>query len=185
MYILLMQDALYEQPFLIDPNRIHFLLGRYEIKQVSNYSPDIKKFSNMLAEENYTRILVRPGDFSCPQQEANFLLTEVFTGKAIGYNSICEHQEHSGKHFAKLNGMFIDAAYRGKGLSTLSYSAAIEWAKQNNLKEIYVNYHEKNVASIKAGKKFGFKEEARSVCLWLDAGNNCENALTIHTVRRL
>ncbi len=59
--------------------------------------------------------------------------------------------------FAYLGFMFIDPAFRGRGLNQLVASRLVTWATERGITEVKLNVYAENTAAIRAYEKAGFK----------------------------
>lgn len=60
--------------------------------------------------------------------------------------------------YAFLGFMYVDPAYRGKGVNSLIIQALVEWSHKKGLTEIRLHVYSENVPAIKAYEKVGFKK---------------------------
>lgn len=74
------------------------------------------------------------------------------------------------RHFAYLGFMYVDPAYRGKGINKLIMQQAIDWAKAAGLSVLHLDVYSENEGAIKAYKKVGFKENMVDMKLDLREG---------------
>ncbi|MEO6611444.1 MAG: GNAT family N-acetyltransferase [Chitinophagaceae bacterium] len=62
-----------------------------------------------------------------------------------------QHTQH-----AYLGFMYVDPAYRGKGINKMIMDALKNWSLSNNITELRLDVYTENAAAIKAYEKFGF-----------------------------
>ena len=78
----------------------------------------------------------------------------VAQGEVVGAIFVIE----SGWGFGEI-GMFVAAAWRGRGVGTSLVEAAIEWAKARRLHKLTLSVFPHNAPAISLYRKFGFVEE--------------------------
>ncbi len=61
------------------------------------------------------------------------------------------------EHYAFLGFMYVDPAYRGKGVNKRIIDKLVEWSDKKGLKEIRLQVYSDNLPAIKAYEKVGFK----------------------------
>jgi GNAT superfamily N-acetyltransferase len=90
--------------------------------------------------------------------------SEVFVAKfdnklvASGHVRIKNGEEFNAfEKYAFLGFMYVDPAYRGKGINQKITNALIEWAKERGLDEIRLKVYSENKSALKAYEKSGFK----------------------------
>lgn len=64
--------------------------------------------------------------------------------------------------------LFIQPAYRGRGLSALFHEARLDWAKMRKFKRVIVSHRISNQASAAAIRRAGFAETHAENKLWPD-----------------
>jgi GNAT superfamily N-acetyltransferase len=82
-------------------------------------------------------------------------------GKVIGGGSAIIKEGNPYNTFARyafLGFMFVDPAYRGKGVNKLVIDRLVEWSDKKGLKEIRLQVYSDNLPAIKAYEKVGFKK---------------------------
>lgn len=82
---------------------------------------------------------------------------------------------------------YVDAPYRGQGLSRLLYRARIDWALgQPQLKRLVISHREGNEASRRANQAFGFAFTGKEMTLWPDGVEALEYnyVLDLQSLRR-
>lgn len=60
--------------------------------------------------------------------------------------------------YAFLGFMYVEPAYRGRGINSLIIEKLMEWSKKKGLKEIRLQVYSDNIPAIKAYEKVGFKK---------------------------
>jgi GNAT superfamily N-acetyltransferase len=60
--------------------------------------------------------------------------------------------------YAFLGFMYVEPAYRGKGINSLIIKKLVEWSEQKGLKEIRLHVYSDNITAINAYEKVGFKK---------------------------
>jgi ribosomal protein S18 acetylase RimI-like enzyme len=60
--------------------------------------------------------------------------------------------------YAFLGFMYVEPAYRGKGINSLIIQKLVEWSKQKGLTEIRLHVYSDNITAINAYEKVGFKK---------------------------
>lgn len=76
--------------------------------------------------------------------------------KLIGITGVFKNWRDETGKTANFGMSYLDAGYRGKGLSALLYQARIDWARATGFEKITVGHREGNEASKAANQKFGF-----------------------------
>jgi aminoglycoside 6'-N-acetyltransferase I len=98
---------------------------------------------------------------------AEVLIASEGSGRAIGFAelSIRPYAEgcYSGR-VAYLEGWFVDAASRGKGVGAALVKAAEEWARAQDCTELASDTEIDNAASASAHRSLGFEEVDRIMC---------------------
>ncbi len=61
--------------------------------------------------------------------------------------------------YAYLGFMFVDPAYRGKGVNQLIMSELANWCTSKNIREMKLQVYHDNVSAIRAYEKVGFKQD--------------------------
>ena len=74
-------------------------------------------------------------------------------GKYVGYLSICPEKD-SGKLF--LSKIYVDHDQRGKGVARDAMNFAVKYAKDRNLKAIYLKCLRDNINSVNSYMQMGF-----------------------------
>lgn len=64
---------------------------------------------------------------------------------------------------ALIDGLYVEKEYRNQGIATKLINFAINWAKEKNVKNIYLNVLEKNKDAINLYYKKGFKNFERKL----------------------
>lgn len=86
--------------------------------------------------------------------------TEIFglfdQDKLIGITGVFLNRRDPARKSASFGMSYIDAEYRGRGLSKLLYQARIDWAKAKGFEKVVVGHREGNDISKAANQKFGF-----------------------------
>ncbi|PZP56678.1 MAG: hypothetical protein DI586_02885 [Micavibrio aeruginosavorus] len=86
--------------------------------------------------------------------------TEIFglfdDQKLIGITGAFENWRDETGKTANFGMSYLDAGYRGKGLSRLLYQARIDWARAKGFEKVAVGHREGNEVSKAANQKFGF-----------------------------
>jgi GNAT superfamily N-acetyltransferase len=90
--------------------------------------------------------------------EAEVLVAES-DGKVVGSGSAQirkadEFLKHT--HFAYLGFMFVEPAFRGKGINRLMLETLIDWAKAKGISEIRLEVYDENTVAKNAYIKAGF-----------------------------
>ena len=79
---------------------------------------------------------------------------------------------------------FIEAEYRGKGLSRLMYQARLDWVRaQSQFKRVVVSHRESNEASRRANQAFDFQYVGRESRTWPDGVAEVEVHYELHIPR--
>ena len=73
-----------------------------------------------------------------------------------------DHEE-----YAYLGFMYTQPEYRGRGLNQKIIQVLMDWAKDNDLKEVRLTVYNENVPAIKAYEKVGFREHLNEMRLRL------------------
>jgi ribosomal protein S18 acetylase RimI-like enzyme len=60
--------------------------------------------------------------------------------------------------YAFLGFMYVEPAYRGKGINSLIIKKLVEWSEKKGLKEIRLHVYSDNINAINAYEKVGFKK---------------------------
>jgi GNAT superfamily N-acetyltransferase len=93
------------------------------------------------------------------------LLAEM-DGHAVGcgYGKILENNRWSvNKSYGYIGFMYVDEAYRGRGISDMIIKDLCQWFRENNLNEVRLKVYEKNESAIKAYLKSGFNEHMKEM----------------------
>jgi RimJ/RimL family protein N-acetyltransferase len=100
----------------------------------------------------------------------------LFDGDAlIGITAVFRWAEDPSGNTAILAGSFIDAAYRGRGLSRLLYDARLAWIRQQrHFTRVVVAHRLSNEASRRANRHYGFVEFGRVPRDWPDGATEDE-----------
>ena len=87
----------------------------------------------------------------------------------VGLTGIFTRADDQSGKTGQLGMSFIDAAYRGQGLSRLLYEVRINWAReQGRFDVILVSHRVDNEASRRANQAFGFKYIGKELTDWPD-----------------
>ena len=93
----------------------------------------------------------------------------------IGLTGICRWYGDESGRTACLVMSFIDAAYRGRGLSSLLYEARLSWLMNNgSFDRVRVSHRRGNEASRCANRRYGFKKIKEQVINWPDGQDDVE-----------
>ena len=92
--------------------------------------------------------------------EAAVVVAEV-NGNLVGSGSAIIKTGNTYNTFSRyafLGFMYVDPAYRGKGINSLIIQALVDWSHKKGLQEIRLHVYSENVPAIKAYEKVGFKK---------------------------
>lgn len=92
--------------------------------------------------------------------EAEVVVAEI-NGNVVGGGSAIIKEGKSYNTFNQysfLGFMYVEPAYRGKGVNRLIIENLIEWSHQKGLTEIRLQVYSENLPAIKAYEKVGFKK---------------------------
>ena len=102
-----------------------------------------------------------------PEDNAIFMLFD--DEKPIGITGVGIFSDDPTRRTAILWGSWLEAEYRGKGVSKLMYETRINWAKaQPTVERIIVSHRASNVASKYANQKHGFRFTRTHEKTWHD-----------------
>ena len=72
------------------------------------------------------------------------------------------------EYHAFIGFLYVDPAYRGRGVNRLVLDALFQWARKNDLPEIHLTVYPENASAIRAYEKVGFKPYISEMRLNLD-----------------
>lgn len=99
--------------------------------------------------------------------DACLVVAEV-EGEVIGSGYALIQQAKSIKkdpYHAYLGFMFVQPAYRGKGVNGQIINYLMEWSKERNIAEIVLDVYAENESALKAYEKIGFQPDMLSMRL--------------------
>jgi RimJ/RimL family protein N-acetyltransferase len=79
-------------------------------------------------------------------------------GLIVGRLSIARDQHPASKHVADL-GLMVAMSHRRQGIGTKLLEAALEWARQSDVRKLELHVFPHNEAAIKLYERFGFVQE--------------------------
>ena len=99
-----------------------------------------------------------------------------YDGDIIGMTGIVTASEDPSGKTAKLCASYIRDGHKGKGLSTLFYTARIAWARAHSdqFDKIFVSHRKGNEASRRANQAFGFVFKSEAPRQWPDGTTDLE-----------
>jgi RimJ/RimL family protein N-acetyltransferase len=93
----------------------------------------------------------------------------------IGITGVSVFRDDPTGETAILWGSWLEADFRGKGLSGLIYNARLDWAKRHpSIKRIIVSHRASNLASKYANQKHGFSFTGTHEKVWTDGATEDE-----------
>lgn len=100
----------------------------------------------------------------------------LFTGETpIGITGVSVFSDDPTGETAILWGSWLEADFRGKGLSELMYKARLDWAKRHpGVKRVIVSHRASNLASKYANQKHGFTFTRTHEKVWADGATEAE-----------
>ena len=106
------------------------------------------------------------GELACNDDAAVFIAEEA--GTAVGFAQ-CQlrHDYVEGTETSPvgyLEGIYVDEAYRGRGIARELLEVCEEWARGKGCAEFASDCEIDNTDSLKFHLKVGFKEEGRIIC---------------------
>jgi L-phenylalanine/L-methionine N-acetyltransferase len=102
-------------------------------------------------ERRYLRALRR-------YPHAAVFVAEAEDGRVIGRLSISRDQHPASRHVADL-GLMVDAEYRRRGIGRALLDAAVEWAREAEVRKLELHVFPWNEAAIALYEDFGFIRE--------------------------
>lgn len=101
----------------------------------------------------------------------------LFDGnEAVGFSGVVPWRDDPSGKSAVMVMDFVDARYRGQGLSRLLYQARIDWAvKQQHFQRVIISHREGNEASRRANQVFGFVYTGKELIDWPDGTKDREH----------
>jgi L-phenylalanine/L-methionine N-acetyltransferase len=102
-------------------------------------------------ERRYLRALRR-------YPHAAVFVAEAEDGRVIGRLSISRDQHPASRHVADL-GLMVDAEYRRRGIGRALLDAAVEWAREAEVRKLELHVFPWNEAAIALYEDFGFVRE--------------------------
>ena len=94
------------------------------------------------------------------EPDAEVLVAEV-NGDVVGGGSAIIKEGKSFNTFARysfLGFMYVEPAYRGRGVNKLIIKKLVEWSREKGLKEIRLQVYSDNLPALRAYEKVGFKK---------------------------
>jgi GNAT superfamily N-acetyltransferase len=94
------------------------------------------------------------------EADAEVVVAEV-NGEVVGGGSAIIKEGKSYNTFTSysfLGFMYVEPAYRGKGVNKLIIEKLVEWSHKKGLKEIRLQVYSDNIPAIRAYEKVGFKQ---------------------------
>jgi putative acetyltransferase len=79
-------------------------------------------------------------------------------GRIVGRLSIARDQHPASKHVADL-GLMVAMSHRRRGIGTKLLEAALEWARQSEVRKLELHVFPYNEAAIRLYENFGFVRE--------------------------
>jgi len=93
--------------------------------------------------------------------DASYLIVAEFSGEIIGtgYAQIRESKKslNHAKH-SYLGFMYVESKYRGLGINKLIMENLIDWSKERDVFDLYLDVYDGNEAAIRAYEKVGFEK---------------------------
>jgi L-phenylalanine/L-methionine N-acetyltransferase len=89
---------------------------------------------------------------------AAVLVAETDNGRVVGRLSIARDQHPASRHVADI-GLMVDAAYRRRGIGRALLAAAVEWAREVEIRKLELHVFPWNEAAIALYEDFGFVRE--------------------------
>ena len=89
---------------------------------------------------------------------AAVLVAETEEGRVVGRLSIARDQHPASRHVADV-GLMVDAAYRRRGIGRALLAAAVEWAREVEIRKLELHVFPWNDAAIALYEDFGFVRE--------------------------
>ncbi|MBR5156369.1 MAG: GNAT family N-acetyltransferase [Clostridia bacterium] len=116
------------------------IISEGQIEYMVNKFQSKKAIKNQIDNENYQYFILE------------------YDGESAGYFAMCVKDKA-----IFLSKLYIDKAYRRKGLATAAISFMSRIAKRDSLDKIWLTVNKNNNGSIKAYEKLGFKTEKTQV----------------------
>jgi RimJ/RimL family protein N-acetyltransferase len=79
-------------------------------------------------------------------------------GLVVGRLSIARDQHPACRHVADL-GLMVAASHRRRGIGTALLEAALDWARQSDVRKLELHVFPHNTGAIKLYERFGFSQE--------------------------
>jgi RimJ/RimL family protein N-acetyltransferase len=89
---------------------------------------------------------------------AAVFVAEAEDGSIVGRLSLARDQHPASRHVADL-GLMVARSHRRQGIGSALLGAAVEWARENDVRKLELHVFTYNEAAIKLYERFGFERE--------------------------
>lgn len=136
-----------------EPRDAHELkeLGDAVAAEPEGWLATLNGWRSVADERRYLRALRR-------YPHAAVLVAEAPDGRVIGRLSISRDQHPASRHVADL-GLMVDAEYRRRGIGRALLVAAVEWAREAEVRKLELHVFPWNEGAIALYEDFGFVRE--------------------------
>lgn len=128
-----------------------------ELERFSEFACEvfIDYYRDMIGEQQaryMTGLFLSPAEMKQLQEQGALFRSIVIEGKYAAY---CEYIPEKDRLF--LSKLYVDKKYRGQGLGRILFDDCLNYAKDNDLKAVYLTVNKNNTHSYDIYKHLGFK----------------------------
>jgi RimJ/RimL family protein N-acetyltransferase len=154
---------------------------------------ELTRLANAVSREPEAWLISADGEWRSPSDERRYLkalrrypdagvfVAETDAGQLVARLSVSRDAHPASRHVADL-GLMVAKGWRGRGIGTALLDAAVDWAREREVRKLELHVFPWNEPAIRLYEKFGFEREGYRKGHYRRAGEDVDAILMAYRI---